>query len=175
MDLKDLVTSSAMSPQSTLISQSKVFSSKERTGGKGNGLFAKQTIKLSDVILTVERPLIEALDNTRLDDTCYNCLETPGIFEQTADGLEARNSALRRCTGCKVVRYCGRVSRTKSSNSCDFTSINQNHRHPLNVVLGHISASSLAIIRVLIVTFLEQFRSQSLSPISCSSSSSSSY
>ena len=66
----------------------------------------------------IDRPLALALDAPRLRETCGQCLQWTstdstgledgggGIF--TPVGADIKK--LRDCMGCKVVRYCGKVS-----------------------------------------------------------------
>jgi hypothetical protein len=75
----------------------------------GTGLFAARQIKLSEAILSVDQPLMLALDTPRLNDTCYYCLlflERPGSIGRND---KAETKTLKACTGCKVVRYCDKV------------------------------------------------------------------
>lgn len=67
------------------------------------GLFATKDLPAGAQIFTVERPLIAALSKARLGDTCANCYKSGG---EIAGGVEA----LKACTGCKQVKYCGKVS-----------------------------------------------------------------
>jgi hypothetical protein len=67
------------------------------------GLFATKDLPAGTEIFTIERPLISALSKERLDDTCANCYKSGG---EVAGGVEA----LKACTGCKQVKYCGKVS-----------------------------------------------------------------
>jgi hypothetical protein len=66
------------------------------------GLFATKDLPAGTEIFTIERPLIAALSKERLVDTCTNCYK-PG--SEVAGGIEA----LKACTGCKQVKYCGKV------------------------------------------------------------------
>jgi hypothetical protein len=75
----------------------------------GTGLFAARQIKLNEVILSVNQPLMLALDTARLNDTCYCCLlfrEKPGSIKRID---KAETKTLKACTGCKIVRYCDKV------------------------------------------------------------------
>jgi hypothetical protein len=75
----------------------------------GAGLFAAGQIKLDEVILTVNQPLMLALDTSRLNDTCYYCL----LFLERSSSIKRNDKVetktLRACTGCKIVRYCDKV------------------------------------------------------------------
>lgn len=84
----------------------------------GSGIFATKSFSLGDTIVTVNAPMIVALDKDRLTDTCYQCFRQAGDIPPEAhlgfppDGSEDKNVGevkLNRCAGCKVVRYCGKV------------------------------------------------------------------
>jgi hypothetical protein len=79
------------------------------TAESGNGLFATKQIKLENSILSVDRPLMLALDTPRLKDTCYHCL----IFMEKSGELKRADQSqamtLKACAGCSVVRYCDKV------------------------------------------------------------------
>ncbi len=48
-------------------------------------------------------------DKERMSDTCDNCLRWAGsMLRQVIDSIPA--PSLSSCGGCKVVRYCSRVS-----------------------------------------------------------------
>jgi hypothetical protein len=79
------------------------------TPAAGTSLFAARQIKLNEAILSVNQPLMLALDTPRLNDTCYCCLlflERSGWIKRN-DKTETKT--LKACTGCKVVRYCDKV------------------------------------------------------------------
>lgn len=98
---------SRMAPFNQHIEKSNVTS--KPTAESGNGLFATKQIKLENSILSVDRPLMLALDTPRLKDTCYHCLmfmEKSGELKR-ADQSQAKT--LKACAGCSVVRYCDKV------------------------------------------------------------------
>lgn len=70
--------------------------------GMGNGLFATSDIGPGDTVLHIEAPFVAILDSPRLKDTCAGCFGK----RQMETGNE-----LKACTGCRVVKYCDRVSR----------------------------------------------------------------
>lgn len=70
--------------------------------GMGNGLFATADINPGDTVLHIEAPFVAILDTPRLEDTCAGCFGK----RQMETGNE-----LKACTGCRVVKYCDRVSR----------------------------------------------------------------
>jgi hypothetical protein len=79
------------------------------TTDAGNGLFATRQIKLKNTILSVNQPLMLALDTPRLKDTCYCCLTYMDKSGQIRHGDESQTKALKACTGCHTVRYCDKV------------------------------------------------------------------
>lgn len=81
----------------------------KKTKNAGNGLFASKDIPAGDLILRVDRPLLAVLDSPHLNDACSNCFVWVPRGGAAADGDERDNVTLRACTGCKIVRYCGKV------------------------------------------------------------------
>lgn len=69
--------------------------------GMGNGLFATTNIKPGEDVLHIKTPFVAILDSPRLEDTCAGCFGK----RQMDTGNE-----LKACTGCRVVKYCDRVS-----------------------------------------------------------------
>lgn len=67
----------------------------------GNGLFATTDIKVGEDVVHAKVPFVAVLDTPRLDDTCSACFGK----RQMEAGTE-----LKACTGCRVVKYCDRVS-----------------------------------------------------------------
>jgi hypothetical protein len=65
----------------------------------GNGLFATKKIVPGDLVLSISRPAVAALDAARLEDTCTNC------FTWDKDSGEK----IKKCLGCRVVGYCSKV------------------------------------------------------------------
>lgn len=78
---------------------------KQTVPGAGNGLFTTVAVGEGQEIFFLDHPLAYALDARRLQDTCANCLR-----KATEDGdFSTPEVKLRRCMGCKVVKYCGEV------------------------------------------------------------------
>lgn len=77
---------------------------------EGKGLFARCDIGFDKSIASVLHPLTEALDTDRLNDTCYYCLRSPTSLISGSDptGMLAPET-MKRCSGCKVVKYCNEV------------------------------------------------------------------
>lgn len=96
--------------------QDNVYQSTSTLGG--HGLKASKDIEARDLIFQVRRPLIVALDTPRLNDTCYHCYRTLHGALVADNGSE---NALKRCSGCKTVRYC--------SNKCAQIAWGQYHKH----------------------------------------------
>lgn len=69
--------------------------------GMGNGLFATSDIKVGEDVLHGTVPFVAVLDTLRLEDTCSGCF---GKRQMETD------AELKACTGCRVVKYCDRVS-----------------------------------------------------------------
>lgn len=76
-----------------------------RVANAGNGLFSTANIAAGTEILNVNRPLAYALDSPNLQSKCANCFRDP------SEDLEANwgGEELKRCMGCKVVKYCDTV------------------------------------------------------------------
>jgi hypothetical protein len=76
--------------------------------GRGNGLFATQKIAPQSQILFIARPLLIALESAKLPTHCYFC------YKSTVDPINTlavdAGRTLKTCTGCKVVKFCDRVS-----------------------------------------------------------------
>lgn len=71
----------------------------------GNGLFASGDIPPGQLVLSLARPLISVVDIKHLADTCSNCFATSA----SPIGRDEGEFEVRACTGCKVLRYCGKV------------------------------------------------------------------
>ena len=75
--------------------------------GKGRGLFTTQAIEAGELVFLVDRPLVCMPSNPHLDETCYQCfMWLPSNTPRPED--DARR--LQSCMGCKVVKYCSKVS-----------------------------------------------------------------
>jgi SET and MYND domain-containing protein len=83
---------------------------RQAPNGMGNGLFATSDIKPGEDVLHIKTPFVAVLDSPRLEDTCAGCFGK----RQMETGNE-----LKACTGCRVVKYCDRVSfRSFDSSDC---------------------------------------------------------
>ena len=81
--------------------QDLVVSERRVSTSGGTGLFTTQPIAAGSLVFKIDRPLITVLDSPRLGYNCEWCLVSK------EDENEVR---LRACQGCKVSRYCGKVS-----------------------------------------------------------------
>lgn len=78
-------------------------------GAAGSGLFATKDIQSGHLVLSLDRPLLTALDNASLPDACANCL----ISIKTGTlPLEKHNVKLQACSGCHTMRFCSKVRRS---------------------------------------------------------------
>lgn len=79
---------------------------KTAPGGAGTGLFATSTIKTGQAVFNLPATFSTVLSTERLADACSNCFaNAPYAANVMADvGIK-----LRFCTGCRVVKYCGKV------------------------------------------------------------------
>lgn len=91
----------------------------------GKGLFTTKSMKPGDAVLELSQPLAGAVYINHLLDTCAECFvwtedaTRPSSTNDAADpvaltvagemAVEGKN-AVRACTGCKVLRYCSKVS-----------------------------------------------------------------
>jgi len=75
----------------------------------GSGLFASQDIAAGDLIFTLARPAVAALDTKNLGNVCANCFASaadPSILHGEAN----IQVTVKACTGCKILKYCSKVS-----------------------------------------------------------------
>jgi len=74
----------------------------------GSGVFASQDIVAGDLIFTLARPAIAALDTKKLDHVCANCFASaadPSVLHGEAN----EQVTVKACTGCKTLKYCSKV------------------------------------------------------------------
>jgi hypothetical protein len=60
----------------------------------GNGLAAGKDLTAGELIIKISEPFLIVVEKDALEKVCSYCL------------IESETSSLKRCTGCKVVRYC---------------------------------------------------------------------
>lgn len=76
------------------------------TGSAGDGMLSIRRIEPGEVVFALDRPLLIALDNSKLDSACSNCL----ACKVTAASLfEPDPLRLQTCAGCHTLRYCSKV------------------------------------------------------------------
>lgn len=73
--------------------------------GAGDGLFTTDAVRPGKEIFSVENPMAYVLDSSHLQDTCANCLGGAARHDE----IDTMKLRLKRCKGCRVVRYCGEV------------------------------------------------------------------
>jgi hypothetical protein len=95
--------------------------SSRSTTEAGNGLFATRQIKLRDTVLSVNQPLMLALDTPRLKDTCYYCLVFMEKSGQIKRSDKTQAKTLKACKGCNVVRYCDKVCEVLVSRHLEYS------------------------------------------------------
>lgn len=81
--------------------QDPVVSERRASTGRGTGTFTTLPIAAGSLVFKNDRPLITVLDSARLEYHCEWCLVSK------EDENEVR---LKACNGCKVSRYCEKVS-----------------------------------------------------------------
>jgi hypothetical protein len=85
------------------------FAEISKSGIDGRGLFATKSIKAGQLIFRKSRPLVAALDVSRLEDTCANCFRSKlgeGVY---GAGVAGQITDVKKCTGCRMVAYCSKV------------------------------------------------------------------
>ena len=75
--------------------------------GKGRGLFTSHAIEAGELVFLLDRPLLCVPSNRHLDETCYHCFLW---LPQNTPKFEDDTRRLQGCMGCKVVKYCSKVS-----------------------------------------------------------------
>jgi len=74
----------------------------------GKGLFASTDIKPGELIFTLARPTVAALDTVNLDTVCSNCFVSAAEPSVLYGGAQEAVT-VKACTGCKTLRYCSKV------------------------------------------------------------------
>lgn len=70
--------------------------------GSGTGLFASKDIQPGETVVLIQKPFVAVLDTAQLESKCSGCL---GAHANRQEAVE-----LKACTGCRVVKYCNKVS-----------------------------------------------------------------
>jgi len=84
---------------------------KKHISGQGNGLFAKQDLRQAVVVLNAPTPSMVALETPKLSNTCYQCFRDTETHQGLVPDAAEQVPELKLCMGCKVVRFCGKVSK----------------------------------------------------------------
>ncbi|KAK8243719.1 hypothetical protein HDK90DRAFT_447532 [Phyllosticta capitalensis] len=82
---------------------------KKQSPIEGNGLFAKEDIPAGKLIFSLPRPLLAAVDRTKLSHYCANCFTLAGDGSAGSQSLQ-----LKSCAGCRHVWYCGKSCQAAS-------------------------------------------------------------
>lgn len=112
----------------------------------GNGLFAFKDVEQGESLVMTARPLVVALDSTRLKDTCANCFEWTTEHFQPHNIDEYKLPGLKTCVGCKTMRYC--------SKDCQADSWKREHKHFCKLLgklqqKGSLPNAARAVLRML--------------------------
>ena len=70
-------------------------------------MFASKAHQLGEVLLSLDRPLIAALDKARIEDTCSWCFAWTELPVLSGAGIN-QATKVNWCTGCKKVKYCSK-------------------------------------------------------------------
>lgn len=92
--------------------------------GMGRGLAATRDFLPNEQITKPLKALVAALNDERLDDTCYNCMR----WDYNTDGPQAAPPLLE-CPGCHRVKYCTEVSPAKHRTIVPSTDHKHIHRY----------------------------------------------
>ena len=74
----------------------------------GNGLTPNSDVEAGELLISISSPFLILVEKEALDEVCSYCF------------AENESSSLKRCSGCKVPRYCSAACQKK-----DWTSIHQ--------------------------------------------------
>ncbi|KAB8356568.1 hypothetical protein FH972_024150 [Carpinus fangiana] len=83
----------------------------------GRALFATRNISAGTAALTIDKPLITALDTAQVHATCANCFTwtaNSSINDRGAGQSQASQPVVKACTGCQTLRYCSRKCQAES-------------------------------------------------------------
>lgn len=79
----------------------------------GRGLFAIRDVTAGNALLSLDRPLITALDGERIQDTCAWCFAWTELPVLSGAGVN-QATTVNACSGCKKVKYCSRACQSKA-------------------------------------------------------------
>jgi hypothetical protein len=89
-----------------------------KAGSKGRGLFTTRAVKEGELVLSIPRAFAEALDTPKLGLVCEWCMREQNKGMK-AGWSEKELVEVKRCTGCKIVSFCGKVGSFVFSCSLD--------------------------------------------------------
>lgn len=75
----------------------------------GNGLFATENVLPGELLFSLERPLISAVDKNELQSTCSNCFARARVTLGPLTSEWVNVEAVKACVGCRVLYYCSKV------------------------------------------------------------------
>lgn len=87
---------------------SPILFEERKTSNGGRGYFAVQDLLPGDEALQVNEPLAYALNTKDLVVSCESCLITRS--DESREKERGKGLELKACTGCRVVKYCSKVS-----------------------------------------------------------------
>jgi len=77
---------------------------------RGNGLFARSDLPAKSQILFIARPLMVAIETSKLQTTCYQCYRSNEGIIGSAATIGQVPIHLKTCSGCHTVKFCDKVS-----------------------------------------------------------------
>ncbi|KAJ9608737.1 hypothetical protein H2200_006508 [Cladophialophora chaetospira] len=81
---------------------------------KGEGLFAKRDISVSEPIWALPYSIFMALETEKLSSTCYSCLAVISSHIPHIKGTAREDMNLKSCTGCSQVKFCNKDCQAKA-------------------------------------------------------------
>ena len=77
----------------------------QESSTSGRGIFAAKKLHTSCLVFQDREPLVAVLDSPLLTKTCGWC------FSYSEEASQEDQLQPRACTGCKILRYCGKVKK----------------------------------------------------------------
>ena len=74
----------------------------------GTGLFASTKVQACEDVIFSKSPFVAVVETPQLGDTCSGCFGRRQLLEE-AGGENHHGVELKRCVGCRVVKYCDKV------------------------------------------------------------------
>lgn len=121
----------------------------EQIPGRGQGVFAGQSLSVTDSICSLNYPTMMAIDSDLVQTTCYHCL----VVTATHLPLPSYGHAfidLKTCNGCHFARFCGR--------DCQLKSWHAYHKHECKIFKKLKNNQLPAILRAVLRVVLLQDR-----------------